>query len=288
MHEEHINGLSSKEQLVEIHDQKISLRSSIQEIRTYKQFIYELTKVSITKSFKKSFIGLSWLFITPIISVVVWILLHGAGIVDPGTTEIPYPAYVLLSTSIWGYFSGIYNTTSGMITGNSRYMIMAKFPHEVLLIHKILVHNINFVIPFLVNLLVLLLFGVRFSWWSFLFPLTLLPLIALGGAIGLIVAIFRVVAVDIGRLSDQFMSFLMFLTPIIYSPKIKIGWLARIVEYNPLTYLIGFSRDLLTRGEFYEPGIYFLISVISIGLFCGSLLLFLKTEARLLERMINT
>lgn len=285
---EHKSAPHSKEYLVDIHRQKISILRSFQEVKAYKQFIYELTRVSITKSFKKSFIGLSWLFLTPIISVIVWVLLHGAGIVDPGKTDIPYPAYVLLSTSIWGYFSGIYKTTSGMITGNSRFMIMAKFPHEILLIHKLLVHNINFIIPFIVNLIVLLLFGVKFSWYSFLFPLTLIPLIALGGAVGLIVAMFRVVAVDIGRLSDQFFNFLMFLTPVIYSPKIEINWLSNIIEYNPLSYLIGFSRDILTKGTFYEPVTYFSIAALSIGLFCLSLLLFLKIEARLLERMINT
>jgi lipopolysaccharide transport system permease protein len=261
--------------------------SIIRNVKAYRFFIFQLVKISITKAYKKSFIGLSWLFILPILSVIVWILLHGAGIIDPGDTEIPYPAFVLLSTSIWSFFIGAYQSASHVIESNSKIMVMTKFPHEVLVVEKILVHLFNFIIPFAINIVVLLLFGVKFTWISILFPLTLIPLLILGTAIGLIVALLRVVAIDISRLIDQIMGLLMYLTPIIYSPKIELSWLSKIIDFNPLAYLIGFSRDILIKGTFFEPIQYFIFTILSLIFIIISIRIFLLAEAKLLERTIN-
>jgi lipopolysaccharide transport system permease protein len=256
-------------------------------IRKHSFLLRKLILVDIVVSFKRSFIGLSWLVITPVLSVFVWILLHGAGIIEPGKTDIPYPAYVLLSTSIWGFFQGAYHITSNVITNSGRFMVSAKFPHEVLIVQQVVVHAINFIIPFVINLIVLILYGIKFSWIALLFPVTLIPLLLLGTGLGLLVALMRVVAVDFSRLADQCINFLMFLTPIVYAPKISLTWLADIVRYNPLTYLVGFSRDLLTRGTLYEPNLYFLFSLLSLVSFVICLRIFMKLEGRLLERLIN-
>jgi lipopolysaccharide transport system permease protein len=259
----------------------------VRNLRKYAYLLQQLVIVDITNAYKRSFIGLSWLVITPIASVLIWVLLNGAGIMEPGKTDIPYPAYVLLSTSIWSFFQGAYQVTSNVISNSGRFMVTAKFPHEVLVVEQVMVHAINFIIPFFVNILVLLGYGISFSWVALLFPLTLLPLLLLGTGLGLLVALLRVVAVDFSKLADQCVTFLMFLTPIIYAPKINLTLLASIVKYNPLTYLIGFSRNLLTQGTLYEPYYYFVFSLASLVFFFICLRIFMKYEGNLLERLIN-
>lgn len=259
----------------------------VKNISTYSFFIHQLVRVNILNDFKRSYIGLLWLFILPIISVIIWILLNGAGIIEPGDTGIPYPAFVLLSTSIWGFFAEIYRSTSRIFTERGNMMIMARFPHEVLVVEQILVHLIRFTIPFLVNIVVLLLFGIRFTWLALLFPLTLLPLLILGVAIGLIVSLLRVVAMDIANLFDHGINFLMFLTPVVYAPKVEIGWLSEAIRFNPLTYLIGFSRDVLTQGVFYEPLVWGACIVLTLVFFFFSVRIFMVAEPKVLERLIS-
>ena len=262
-------------------------KRTIANIKAYRFFIHQLVRIRILGDFKRSFLGILWLFIMPIVAVIVWILLNGAGIVAPGETDIPYPAFVLLSTSIWGFFAEIYRSTSTIFSNNGRMMIMARFPHETLLAERIIVHIIRFLIPFIVNLIVLLIFGVRFTWAALLFPLTLIPLLLLGSAIGMIVGVFRVVATDLSGICDEGIRFLMFLTPIVYAPKIEISWLSTIVTYNPMTYLIGFSRDILTKGTFYEPMKFALCTLGSLLLFILAIRVFLTIGPKLLERLIN-
>lgn len=253
----------------------------------YRFLVEQLVRVNIYRDFKRSFIGLSWLVVLPLIAVATWILLHGAGVVNPGATDIPYPAFVLLSTSIWGFFMELYKRSSNIVLNAGRLLVMTPFPHEVLIIEQLIVHLIHFSIPFALNLVVLLFFGVKFSWVALLFPLTLLPLLLLGLAIGLIVALLRIVSMDISNLIDEGMRVLMFLTPVVYAPRIQLGWLSDIIRYNPLTYLVSFSRDVLTKGTFYEPQLYLLCCGGVLLVFTLALRVYRITQPRILERIIN-
>lgn len=263
-------------------------RKMIRSVRDYRFFIRQLIRINILTEFKRSFLGLTWLVLVPLLSVIIWILLNGAGIIDPGEMSIPYPAYVLLSTSIWGFFAEIYRSTSNIMTSSGRMLLMTPFPQEVLIVEKVLVHFIRFSIPFILNLIVLLYFGVRFSWIALWFPLTLIPLLLAGVGLGIIVAMLRIVAVDVSNLIDEGVRLLMFLTPIVYAPKLKLGWLSEIIELNPMTYLIGFSRNVLTDGSFYEPQIYALCVLGVLLFFALAVRIFLATGPRILERLINT
>ncbi len=263
------------------------LRAAGQELYDYRFFVRRLIEISLTTDYKRSFIGLTWLVILPLVSVVIWILLNGAGVISPGKTAIPYPAYVLLSTSIWGFFAEFYRSTSRVFITYGRMMSMVDFPRGTVLLEVLAVHLIRFAIPFSLNVIVLLLFGVRFTWWALLFPLTLVPLLLAGAAVGLLVALLRIVAVDISNLADEGIRLLMFLTPVIYAPRINLGALSFIIELNPMTYLISFSRDLLTKGTFYEPTYYLLTLGGTLLLFVGSARLYRRAQPRIIERLIN-
>lgn len=256
-------------------------------LKNYSFLTGNLVKFNIRSRYRRSFLGMSWLFIVPILSVVIWIMLKGSGVIEPGDTSIPYPAYVLLSTSIWGFFSELYRVSGNLLLGNGRILGLTDFPHEVLVAQSVIEHLIRFVIPFGVNIVVLLAFGVHLGWTALIFPVTLLPLLLLGLSFGLLTTLMRVVISDLANAFDYFIRFLMFVTPVIYSPKIKAGWLSRIVEYNPMTYLIGWSRDtLIGEPVIYGAGLWISIGL-SIIIFLFSFIIFQKSEGKIVERLTN-
>lgn len=249
--------------------------------------VKQLVRVSLTIEFKKSFIGLFWLFLSPILAVIIWVFLHGAGVISPGETAIPYPAYVLLSTSIWSLFIEQYRQVSLLLTTSNQMLLTVAVPVEALILQRVIVQLIHFVIPLTINIIVLILFGVKLHWASFLFPLALIPLFVLGLSLGLVTAIFRVVLVDLAQLIDRGLGFLMYLTPVIYSPDIPVSWLQGLVKFNPLSYLVGVPRDLLTRGTCSDLSSFAIASCFSFLLFILAYTLFSKTQQKTLERFIN-
>lgn len=249
--------------------------------------VQQLSITEIVGAYKKSFLGLTWMFVLPLLAVVIWVFLNGAGIIDPGDTGMPYPAYVLLSTSIWGFYLEAYKSTSNLLVTNGRMLIMAKVPFEPFITQKIVVHLINFIIPFLLNVIVLLFFGIRFSWWSLLFPLALVPLFCLGLAIGMFTAILRIIAVDLGTIIDEGMKLMMFLTPVVYTANVSAGYLQSIVKYNPLTYLVGLPRDVLVSGHINHIWATVVCASVSILIFFVTYRMLIKVGRRVLERLVN-
>jgi lipopolysaccharide transport system permease protein len=104
----------------------------------------------------------------------------------------------------------------------------------------------------------------------------------------MMIAVIRVVAMDFATIVDEGMKLLMFLTPVVYTAKVEVSWLREIIVWNPLTYLIGFSRELLTRGTLYEPGMYLICTGVSLAIFVLALVFFRNTAKRALERLTIT
>lgn len=255
-------------------------------IRASKELIWQLFVRDFVAVYKKSFLGMGWLFISPVIGIVSWVLMNSTGILNPGDTGIPYPAYVLLSTSIWGLFMGFYGAAAGTLNAGGGFIMQVKYPHEALLIKQVSQHLASFFIGFLMNIVVLLIFGVIPSWKIIFFPAVALPLFFLGAGIGLIIAVISIVAVEIQRIVDAFFGFLIFLTPVIYSPNFANPFLQTVTKWNPLTYLVGAVRDTIVYGKIDHPTEFVYAAIFSFIVFVFSWRLFYISEEKVIEKMI--
>ena len=82
------------------------------------------------------------------------------------------------------------------------------------------------------------------------------------------------------------MGLLLYLTPVIYSPKTQNPVLQQIIKWNPLTYLIGDARDAIIYGRFTHIDRYMISAGISLVLFLISWRLFYVSEQKIIEKMI--
>lgn len=263
-----------------------SLLVMLQNIRSSRELIWQLFKRDFIAVYKKSFLGVGWLFIAPVLGIISWVLMNATGILNPGDTGIPYPAYVLLSTSIWGLFMGFYGAAAGTLGAGGGFIMQVKYPHEALLIKQIAQHVANFLIGFLMNIAVLIFFGVIPSWKIIFFPLVILPLFFLGAGIGLIIAVISVVAVEIQRMVDTAFGFLIFLTPVIYAPNLSNPFIQTVTHWNPLTYLVSGARDLIVYGRIDNWQLFAYSSLFSLVVFVFSWRLFYVSEEKVIEKMI--
>jgi lipopolysaccharide transport system permease protein len=258
----------------------------IKNIISSKELIYQLFKRDFLMSFKKSFLGMTWLFISPIIGIISWLFMNYVGILKPGDIGVPYPVYLLIGTSIWTLFTGFYSSAAGTLSSGSGFIMQVKYPHEALLIKQTAQQLASFLIIFVLNILIFFAFGVFPSWMIILFPLLIIPLFFLGAGLGLIISVVNVVAIDIDRFMSIFFSIFMYLTPVLYSAKIENKFLNIINEINPLTYLIGTIRDLMIFGKTEYLTGYLIASLFCFLFFLFSCRLFYLSEEKVIEKMI--
>ncbi len=241
-----------------------NLKELVRNISEYKTLIKWLVVVGLTQQYKKSFFGVSWLFLSPIISIFLWVLLQSTGMFHPGDTKIPYVAYVFLSQSIWSFFISFYKSISETYTGRGAELLQNNFPHIVIVFEKIIIAMVNFGIPFLLSIIVLLYYKVSFSWTSLLFPIALIPLMCLGVALGLLFSVLKIVAIDFTTLFDNSLELIKFITPVVFATTVNNITLQTIMHYNPLTYLVNFPRSVLLNQGFPDVNLFLVCSLAAV------------------------
>jgi lipopolysaccharide transport system permease protein len=201
-----------------------------------RELIWQLFKRDFFAVYKKSFVGFAWVFLSPIVGIFSWMFLQTTGVLQPGDVGVPYPAFVLVGTSMWGLFMGLYHAAENTLNSGKELIMQVNYPHEALLFKQVAHQMANFVIVFIANMVMLLAMGVIPSWATVLLPLVALPLFLLAAAMGLVMSMINVVATDIQRIVSVGMGFLMYLTPVIYSSDVSNPLVRLVNRWNPLTY----------------------------------------------------
>ncbi|MDC0957061.1 ABC transporter permease [Flavobacteriaceae bacterium] len=251
-----------------------------------KELIFQLYKRDFLMQYKKSFLGLGWMIFGPIMGVVSWVLMDSAGVLSPGDVGVPYPVYVLFGTSIWGLFMSFFSSTSQTLQIAAGFIQQVNFHHEALVFKQGLQNLTNFGISLIINIVVMLSFGVMPTGFIVLVPLFIIPIFFLSASAGLMVSILSTLTSDVSRIASFFLSLLMFITPVIYDSSEKVVWLQQCNLYNPLTYLITAPRDLILTGTMSNPFYYLVSIVMAIFLFMVALRFFYISEKKVIEKMI--
>jgi lipopolysaccharide transport system permease protein len=262
-------------------------QSRISSVKRNKQLIKQLLFLSLTEQYKKTWLGSLWLIVNPLLSILIWLIMNFSGIYQPGETSIPYVGYILLSMSIWLFFVSFFKQIATAVTESSRMLMEAPFEMEAKLVEKILLNVINFIIPLSINIIVLLAMGVSFGWSSLWFLPALVPLMLLGISIGVFFSLIEVVFNDIYLIVNQGMGVLMFLTPVVYTTKVDSDFLQRIIQVNPITYLLSVPRDLLIGDPVTSWTGYWISAGLALFVFILVIHFFFNSVYKIVERIFE-
>lgn len=248
--------------------------------------ILQLVRRDLVGKYKKSWIGLGWIVIMPLLGVVSWVFLQQAGVLKPGDVGIPYPAFVLLGTSFYGLFRQLCIAGSTTLQSAQAFIQHVTFPHEALLFRQVGTQLVDLVVTLVLNLIVLTCFGIIPAWQAIFLPAAVLPLLLLAAAIGMTFSMVAVVVTDMTQALQMVLGIGMYFTPIIYSDSVQNSILQSVISWNPLTYLICSCRDLLLYGRLYDPVGYCWSSLFAVICFFVAWRVYFVSEGRIIERMI--
>ena len=251
-----------------------------------KDLIIQLFKRDFLAAYKKSFMGIAWVLLSPLFGVISWVFMNKTGLLNPGDVKISYTAYVLLGSSIWGLFMSFYSSSSQTLNAGISFILQVKYPHEALLVKQVAEQLSNFLLSFVLTLVIIILLGVVPSWKIIFFPLMVLPLFFMASSIGLVVSVIGVVAPDIQKVATMVMTLGIYTVPVIYSNNVEDATLQLIIKYNPLSYLITGMRDIIIDGTLPGYREYFMACASSIVMFLASWRFFFISEEIVIEKMI--
>ncbi len=254
------------------------------ELKKNRWLTYQLFKRDFFALYKQSFIGILWALIIPLVSVGTFIILNRSGIFTIGDIDVPYPIYAILGMAFWQLFStGLVASSNSLVKAGSM-IAKINFSKKALVIASTGQSLVSFLIQFVLVGILFASYRITPSIAILWVPLIIIPMMLLTLGLGFILSLLNGVMRDIGNMLSMLMTFLMFLTPVLYA-RPTTGILARISEYNPLYYLVSVPRDLVLMGKVPELKGFLIASLISLIVFLICLIAFHLTETRIAERV---
>ncbi len=245
---------------------------------------FQLFKRDFFAGYKQSFVGFFWAFIMPFLSVGTFIVLNRSGVFSIGDVNIPYPIYAILGMAIWQVFSsGVVAGANTLVKAGSM-IVKINFSRKSLVLASIAQSLVPFIVQIVIVGVLFAVYGVFPSIWLILFPIFVLPIILLTLGFSFMLSLLNGVVRDIGNVLSVFMTFLMFLTPVLYAEP-KAGILGKITPYNPLFYLVSAPREAILFGKFSLWRGYIFSSVLAVFVFIVCLYAFHLAETRVAERV---
>lgn len=239
------------------------------ELRVAPPVAWQLFLRKLQSEHRRSALGYLWLLLPPLATTGVWMALSSARVLQVGRTELPYPLFVLTGTILWQLFVDALNAPLQRLTAARAILTRSRIPHESFLLAGMLDVLFNFAVRALVLLPVLAWFGARPSPSMLLAPLGVLALLALGFAVGLLLAPVGLLYPDVPRGLTLATGVLLFLTPVLY-PLPAAGPAALLGMLNPVTPLLLTARAWVAGGAAAPaPGFAAVVAASLLGLACG-------------------
>ena len=162
------------------------LRSMWRDLKASRELAWRLFVRDISARYRQSLLGVFWAFLPPIITGLVFIILQSKKIINFGETDILYPVFVLVGTTLWQLFSESLNAPLNSVTRAKSMLAKINFPREALIVSAFYHVLFSLLIKLVILVGIFLFFGVQATWGLLLAPLAIVMIILLGMTIGLL------------------------------------------------------------------------------------------------------
>lgn len=277
--EKYHTHISSKHKLLDL---------KLKEVWRYRDLIWLFTKRSFVVTYKQTILGPAWLFITPILTSLIYAFVFG-GIAGMDTDGIPQLLFYMCGTPLWSLFSNTLTRNASTFTANAGVFGKVYFPRLTTPISVTLSAIIQFFIQAIMLVAILLFYvftgEVSPNWEMFwVVPLVLLHLSIMGMGLGIIISSLTTKYRDLSVLVGFGAQLLMYATPVVYPlSQLDEGIMRTLVMINPVTMPMELFRYAVLGQGTIEP-LYLAISVAFtiLVLFVG-IMIFNKVERTFMD-----
>jgi lipopolysaccharide transport system permease protein len=255
----------------------------LRAIWEYRELFYFLTLRDIRLRYKQTVIGVLWVVLQPLMTMIVFSLFFGklAGIPSDG---LPYPIFAYVGLLPWTFFSLAVTTSSNSLAGNANLITKVYFPRIIIPGAAVLAALVDLMVASVVlgGLMVVYWVPVRLS----LLWLPLLVLVSGGLAFGVGVGLsaLNLRYRDVRLMLPFLLQLLMFSTPIIYPASLVPAPWRAVVQLNPLVGLIGSFRAAVF-GQPIDKGALGTSVLVTLLILIGSTVYFRRMERRFADHV---
>ena len=226
------------------------------EIWRYRDMFVLFVDRNFRTAYKQTVLGPLWFIITPVLSVLVYVMVFG-GIANIPTDGVPAILFYLLGISVWGYFAGCVSATSNSFVTNADIFGKVYFPRIIMPLVAVTTNLLSLAIQLAIFAAFYIYYvatgtELTLHWHVVLFPLLIVLLALMAMGFGMIFSSMTTKYRDLQVMLTKIISLWVYVTPVIYplsmvsNPKLHLAMLL-----NPVTPVMeAIKYSLLGQGQF--------------------------------------
>lgn len=268
---------TTRQPTVVIEAGKKLLRLDLRTLWEYRDLLYFLVWRDVKVRYKQTAIGIAWVIIQPVMTMVIFSLVFGRVAKIP-SDGLPYPVFMYAGLLPWNLFANSLSRGGDSVVQNSTLISKIYFPRLILPIAGIISPLIDFFVAFVVLIAMMIWFGIAPSWSLVTLPLFVLLAAFTALAVGLCLSALNVRYRDVGYATPFLIQLWMFASPVAYPASLIPERWRVIYGLNPMCGVIeGFRWGLLGKAAPDFHLIAVSTAVVAVLMF-GAVVFFRKTE----------
>ncbi|MGE3267344.1 MAG: ABC transporter permease [Chloroflexota bacterium] len=254
------------------------------ELWQYRHLFAALVWRNVRVEFDATRLGSLWAVARPLLFTLVFVMFRGFSGANTHV-ELPYALYVFSGLVLWMYFLDAATSSAGAIRLDSALLTKVYYPRLLTPLVPVVAALVSIGIALVPLIAMMVWFGVRPGWPVLLLPLVLVQVMALAVGVGTIISSISIENRDWERALAFGLSIGLWLSPVIYAPKMIPQPLDALYHLNPMVGILLAFRATLFDGfplptwEWASSGVCTVI-VLALGIWA-----FRRTEASLADRL---
>jgi len=241
--------------------------SIIRKMKEHSFLFSELVKRDFKKKYKKTYLGMLWSVLSPLLTLLVMSIIFTQFFADK--TE-HYIIYLFCGNIVFNFFSDATSGGMGSLLENAAIFTKVNVPKYLFLFSKNISSLINFRLTFAVFLVFCIADGITFTFAFFMLIIPIVCLIVFNLGVGLILSALFVFFRDMKYLWSIFTMLLMYMSAIFYTITDYDEWIQRLFLCNPVYVYIKYFRIIVIDNaipslQFHLLAIGYALVVFAIG-----------------------
>lgn len=241
-----------------------------------RELLYFLTLRDIKVRYKQTLMGLAWVIIQPLMTMLIFTLVFNR-FVKLDTGALAYPLFALSGLLLWLFFANAVTNSTNSLVSNANLITKVYFPRLYIPAAAVGAGLVDLGVAFLLLVALVFYYGVTLTVNILLLPLFILLITLLAVGVGLLSAALTVKYRDLRHALPFIIQLWMFASPVIYPTSIVPARWQWLLTINPIAGIIEGFRAALT-GQAMNWTHVAVAAAISFSLLILSVYVFRKFE----------
>ena len=258
------------------------MSSKSENRKQYMFVIKELTAREIKRKYARSFLGIIWSVLNPLLSMIVMSLIF-VQIFD--RTINNFPMYYLTGRIMWQLFTESTNSSLTALVDNKQMLIKVKLPMEIFIFARVYTALINLGYSLVAYIAMFLFFRIEPHWTIFLAPIVVICLLFFSLGIAYILATVYTFFGDIKHLYSIILTIWVNLSAIFYPVERLSGSIRIVIDNNPTFVYINCMRKILIWRQIPTEIDFIKMVAWGLGMYLIGLYVFKKNKSKIMQKL---